>query len=413
MEGFPVAPTPPPTLLGSPTSSDVKQISYIPPATPSAGATPAASLGPPVALVSPQTPTATTTANATGTRASATPTSYTPKDKDAPMREFLLKDKPRVKVVAIVGKGNIVTDEEVWQAIRQREDHHTALASANREEREAEMYRFELKRIIERELLLDDVFGKMKKNKPGAIDEIKDFASKTADKHIRDTRRRFNFATDQELQEKALTPQGLTLPMFRRRIERETMCGEYVRNIVREKAKGIGLGDIHEFYAKNQDKFKTPDRVKWQDIFIAFAKFSTPQEAYQHAEAARRQIASGADFVATVKQYDHADATPQNVMGIGEERGKIAPPELEPALFQLQAGQVSGLIQTATGYHIVKALERENAGIRPFDEKSQTAIRNMLIDQMQQTEYRRLVDDLWRNGAVFFDVPEWAVSKEQ
>jgi hypothetical protein len=336
-----------------------------------------------------------------------TPVSLTSRDKsDQPMREFILNDKPRVKVVAVVGKGNIITDEEVWQAVRQRKDFRDAQLTADKEQREAEMYRYHLKRIIERELLIDDMFFKMKKAKPGIMDEIRDYAGKAADKSMREYRRSLGLATEQELQDKALTPQGLTVNVLRRQIERDTICNEYIRSLVKEKQKGIGLGDIHDFYKKYPEKFETKERVKWLDIFIATAKFATPEECRAHAEAVRQQAASGVDFLALVKKYDHGTGEFTRGEGTGQHRGEVKPEELEPTIFAMKQGEVSAVIPVDTGYHILKIAERENAGMKPFDEKTQTAIRGMLFEQMQKFEYTRLVDGLWRTGAVqIIDVP--------
>lgn len=359
----------------------------------------------PLPPTKPDLPTASSTPTPTPPAPQATQASYSPSDPK-PMREFILNDKPRVKVVAIVGKGNIITDEEVWQALRQRKDYHAALIASDREQREQEMYRFELKRLIERELLIDDMFAKMKKAKNTASDEIKDFASKIADRQMREARKANGFATETDFQDKALTPQGLSLPVLRRQIERGTMSNEYIRSLVKEKVKGIGLGDVHEYYVKHPDLFQNPDRVKWLDIFIAYAKFPTPEEARKHAELIRIQAVSGGDFSALVKQFDHGDASLRNGYGAGELRGEIRPEEIEPVLFEMKPGEVSKPIPVAAGYHIVKVIERQNAGTLPFDEKTQTAIRGMITEQMQRAEYNRLVENLWRNGAVqIVDVP--------
>ena len=61
---------------------------------------------------------------------------------------------------------------------------------------------------------------------------------------------------------------------------------------------------------------------------------------------------------------------------------------------------MSNLIQTPAGYHIVKVVERQVAGVRPFDEKVQAEIREKLIRKMRADEYGRMVEELWRKGVV-------------
>ena len=69
-------------------------------------------------------------------------------------------------------------------------------------------------------------------------------------------------------------------------------------------------------------------------------------------------------------------------------------------MLKLKPGQVSELIPTSNGYHIVKVLEREYAGVRPLDDKLQQMIRNKLTDQLLKVERERLVADLWRKYTV-------------
>ncbi|MDB5307580.1 MAG: hypothetical protein JWO38_1782, partial [Gemmataceae bacterium] len=327
------------------------------------------------------------------------------------LKPTLPSGDPRIKVVAVVGAGNIITDEEVWESVHQRPmDYSTAVDGPNGKQlvrdpaKEKEIYAEELKRIIERELILDEMYTRLKKGKKGnVIDEIKEFAGKAADRQLQALRKRWKVESEDEFRS-ILTGQGLTLPVVRRQIERQMMAEEYVRSMLKEKGKSVGLSEIRDYYDKHPDDFRTTDRVKWLDIFVSYNKFPTQREAYDYATAVHQKAAAGADFAALSEQYDHGLAGqqkgPQKGVGLGQKRGEIQPADVEPTVWALQSGQVSGLIETPAGYHIVKVAERELAGVRPFGEDIQAEVRRKLLDKMHLQEHKRLVENLWWRGVV-------------
>lgn len=315
---------------------------------------------------------------------------------------------PRIKIVAHVGNKNIVTDQEVWEATRQRMfDYCTPVEGAKGQmtvvrdpAKEKAVYAEELKRIVDRELVLDEMEARLKKNgKPGVLDDIKEFAGKAADRRLRDRKKAWKLPDDEAFK-LVLASQGLTLPVIRRQLERQAMADEYVRNMLREKGKGVGLADVRAYYDRHPDDFRTADTVKWQHIFVSSGRFPNPQAAAAHAEAVRAQAAAGADFAALSKQHDHGLAGGQGGEGIGTKRGEVQPADVEPTVWALKAGEVGAVVETPAGYHIVKVAEREYAGVRPYDQKTQAEIRDKLTDAMIQREYKRLVEDLWRRGVV-------------
>jgi parvulin-like peptidyl-prolyl isomerase len=329
------------------------------------------------------------------------PVGYTPGGPGA-IRPAVVEGSPRVKVVAQVGARNIVTDREVWEAVRQHPDWPKAvqLVGTERDVREKELYRAALRAVIDRELILDEMEKILRKNnKLAAMDELKEVAGKIADQRIREIKRMNKMKSDEEFQA-VLAFQEMTLPVFRRAIERQAMAEEFVRSLLKEKGVKPGMAEVREYFDKHPDEFKTPDRVKWLDIFVGFGRFATPRDAYDHAEAVRRLAASGTDFAGLSKQYDQGFAAQQNGEGAGTERGKIQPPDVEPALWALQPGQVSNLIETPTGYHIVKVLERQVAGVRKFDEKTQADVRAKLREQAVKQEREKMLAALWRKGTV-------------
>jgi peptidyl-prolyl cis-trans isomerase SurA len=314
--------------------------------------------------------------------------------------ELMKESEPQIKVVALIGASNLVTDQEVIEAVRQRLGEFRDLPGAARVAKEKELYAQELRRIIERELVLDDMYAKLKKQgRLALVDEIKEFAEKAAEQSLNSIRKGSGITSDEEFQV-MLRAQGLTQQVIRRQIERQLMADEYVRSAIKEKGRTPGFGDIRAYYEQHPDEFKTDDRVKWLDIFISFNKHPTQQAAFQHADKVRMEAVNGADFVALVKQHDNGLAIGANGVGVGSKRGEIQPPDVERVVWSLKPGEVSSLIETPTGCHIVKVAERDYAGIRTFDVKVQNQIREKLLRQFREDEYHKLIEELWRKGAV-------------
>jgi peptidyl-prolyl cis-trans isomerase SurA len=305
----------------------------------------------------------------------------------------------QIRVVAMIGSDVVITDDEVWQMVRQRAVEYVRLAGTDRDAREKELFREELLKLIERELILTDFLAKVKKNKPQALDQIKEDAAQQAARHVREFKKINNFKTEAEFNQ-VLKAQGLSIKALQRQLERNAMMNMYLSMFLKDLGKKVSLAEVMRYYEEHPDEFRVEDRVKWLDLFVSYRRFNTTVEARQHAEGLLRQIRDGADFAQVVKQHGHGDSPLRDGEGIGQKRGEIVPPELEPTLFALEAGQVSDLIPTETGFHVVKVVERDVAGVLPFDEKVQTAIRNKLTAQLQKVEYEKLIEDLWRKTTV-------------
>jgi parvulin-like peptidyl-prolyl isomerase len=244
------------------------------------------------------------------------------------------------------------------------------------------------------------MYTKLKKNgKMNIIDEIKEFAAQAADKQLREIRKAYELKSEDEFKQ-ILRLQGLTMPVIRRQIERQVMAEQYVTSLLKEKGHRVGLSEMREYYDAHPDEFKAPDRVKWQHLFVSRARHGSAQAARDRAEEVRRKAVRGDDFAALVKQHDDGFAAKQNGFGTGEKRGEIQPIDLEQVVWSLKPGQMSEVIETPTGYHVVKVVERDYAGLRPFDSKVQGQIRDKLNRKLREAEYKKLVEELWRKGVV-------------
>jgi parvulin-like peptidyl-prolyl isomerase len=313
----------------------------------------------------------------------------------------------RVKAVATIGSGNstdgsggIVTEEEVGLLMKQRANEYFHLKGEERERKEREVYRDSLRMLVERELILTDFLGKVKKNKPQVLPELWETAGRMADNQLRQMREGAKRKLTEAEFAAELEAQGLPYKPFRRQIERASLVNMLLGTMLRDKAGTPTLAQVQEYYERHKAEFKTDDKVKYLDLFVSTSRFGTEAEAKRYADELFQKALSGADFVTLVKQFGHGDSPLRDGAGVGEKRGEIQPAALEETVFGLKPGNISGVVATETGYHILKVTERQVAGYRPFDEKVQSDIRNKLMDRAAKSERDKMVAELWRKTGV-------------
>lgn len=304
-----------------------------------------------------------------------------------------------VRVIATVGADGIITDDEVSLMMKQRARDYVTLKGAEREKKEKEVYKEELKKLIDRELILTEFLAKVKKNNPAALDGLWEQAGKMADAHLREMRTAFKLKSEADFTA-ALDQQGLPYKLFRRQVERQALMTMFINTILKDKNNTPTLAQVQDYYARHQDEYKTDDRVKFQHLFVSTARFDSPAHARKRADELFDAARRGADFVKLVKDHGHGDSVLRDGAGVGERRGEIQPAELDKVVWDVKAGNFSGVVPSENGFHIVKVLEREAAGTRPLDEKLQGEIRNKLMDQAGKAEREKLTAQLWRQIGV-------------
>jgi peptidyl-prolyl cis-trans isomerase D len=142
--------------------------------------------------------------------------------------------------------------------------------------------------------------------------------------------------------------------------------------------------DLQRSYNQNKDRFRTPERVKVRHILLKTTDKSPAEEAQIKAKAEDllKQIKakSGANFadLATKNSEDPGSAAKGGEIPDWVVRGQMVP-EFEKASFTLKPGEISDLVKTQYGYHIVQVLAKEPARLQPFEE-----VKNQLA-----TEFRK------------------------
>lgn len=183
----------------------------------------------------------------------------------------------------------------------------------------------------------------------------------------------------------ALTAQSKTLDDFRRETRENMIIEKMLRAEVEPKVK-VGQPEIQAFYDQNKERFQEPESVRASHILVkidAGATDDVKKQAQAKAEGILADVNKGTDFAELAKKNsDDGSAAQGGDLGFFG-RGQMVP-EFETAAFGLQPGQVSGLVQSQFGYHIIKLAEKRAPRTVPLAEVSERI--NQFLGQQQQQQ---------------------------
>jgi peptidyl-prolyl cis-trans isomerase D len=123
-------------------------------------------------------------------------------------------------------------------------------------------------------------------------------------------------------------------------------------------------------YQQNIAQYQVPNRVHVEHILL-FTQNKTDAEIAeikQKAEDVLKQAKKGAKFEDLAKKYSEDPGTKDKGGDLGWIIERQTVPEFEKAAFSLNKDQISDLVQTKYGFHIIKLLDKETAHTKPFDE---------------------------------------------
>ena len=126
--------------------------------------------------------------------------------------------------------------------------------------------------------------------------------------------------------------------------------------------------EIESYYNSNVQQFQTPEQVRASHILIKTDGKNEADAKKQADDILKQAKAPGADFAALAKKYSEDDGSKANGGDLDYfTRGRMVP-EFEQAAFAMQPGQISDLVKSQFGFHIIKVVDKKPAATRSLDE---------------------------------------------
>jgi len=286
------------------------------------------------------------------------------------------------KVVA-KGKGVEIRQSAVDDAILAL---RASLAAQNQQFPEAERARMQtnlVERLVMAQLILSHATAAEKAE-----------AKVAAAKFVEDVKSRM---PSEEAFKRRLEANGMKVEKFIERAEEE----QTMRKVVdREVAAKITITDeaAKKYYEDNAKAFDQPELVKAAHILLVTLDSTTRQELSEEKKAAKRakidqllvRAKAGEDFGALAKEFSEDIGSKANGGEYTFPRGKMVP-EFDAVAFTLLPGQISEVVTSQYGYHIIKVIEKIAPKTIPLSEAAPR-----IKDALQAQEVQKQIPDYYK-----------------
>jgi peptidyl-prolyl cis-trans isomerase SurA len=201
-----------------------------------------------------------------------------------------------------------------------------------------------------------------------------------------------NHLTDEQLRAQ-LQAQGMSYAQFRATIRKQVQAMAMFQHEVRDKVV-VSDADIEAYYKEHPDEFNVAEeKYHLAQILIAAPKDASAEQvaaAKRKAEEVRAQAAKGKDFADLARQYSDDDSKTN-----GGELGQFSPAELNDdiaaGIKNVKVGDVSGVIRTKYGFHIIKIEDHQVPGGMPLSEVK-GEIRQKLQADRSKDDFQQWID---------------------
>jgi peptidyl-prolyl cis-trans isomerase SurA len=211
-------------------------------------------------------------------------------------------------------------------------------------------------------------------------------------KRLDEVRQQNGLATLADLQ-KGVEASGLSWEDYKTTLRNSLLQKEVVKREVGSHLE-VTSDEVKQYYEAHPQEFTLPERVVLSEISLSTEGKSPEDFAAVRAkvEGLRSSVLNGDDFHQVAALYSQG-STAKDGGNLGTfKKGELAP-QIEAIVFPMSKGQITDVIQTRTGFEILKVEDHLPAEVQPLD-KVETQIQNTLYGQKMQPRMRQYLAEL-------------------
>ena len=220
-------------------------------------------------------------------------------------------------------------------------------------------------------------------------------SEKEIDNAIEDVKKQ-NSISQQELLS-TLARSGLTFKEYREQLKDQIRQVKFTNKEFRSNVK-ISHEDVETYYRQNQDKFTGPLMHKLRIISLLATDQGKGTDTEEKAKQVLSMIRRGEDFAKLAKEYSQGPDAQE-----GGDLGYVKAGEMDKAIEKVAAGlkigEISDIIKTSTGFHIIQVIDRKKGEPQPLT-AIEGEIRNIIFQKIIDERYKIWLEEIMKKAYI-------------
>jgi peptidyl-prolyl cis-trans isomerase C len=186
----------------------------------------------------------------------------------------------------------------------------------------------------------------------------------------------------------------------RQRIRRQLLMEEYLTTRGLYQLQ-VSEAELKKYYEENREKFREPETVKVSHVLIALPKDPKPEEvekARKQIEKVREELRNGKEFAELAKTYSACDSAKAGG-DLGYLRHDVMPKAFDQVAFNLKPGEVSDIVRTRLGFHLIKGFDKKPSHIADFAE-IKPLLQKFLLRWFQDRKIAEIAQELRKDAKI-------------
>ena len=184
----------------------------------------------------------------------------------------------------------------------------------------------------------------------------------------------------------------------------DAMLGHmYMRSAV-NRDPNVSLAEIHNHYMTTRENYKNSAKAKWEQLSVLFENH-TREEANQLIRDMGREAYFGGNVQAVARARSEEAFASDGGLHDWTSHGALASKILDAQIFSLPINKLSDVIEDETGFHIIRVLDRKEAGITPLADV-QEEIRKKLKAKKVTASQRKMMEEMQQRVSVWTIFPD-------